>query len=172
MKSDTCRQLQSLPDAGLGGSSVRRVRPSGARAAAPRSILLRMRVAIKRHVLTRELAEGTNPAFSPERALCAARLVSDRGRRQLAPTLRPTISEAHQPAIRRSPMVIIQRRAVFQAEEAIKALIERLGSSEPVRAEGMAIAQRIVSDAESSPMSTPPAPHLLRRVMLLATATL
>jgi hypothetical protein len=104
-------------------------RRSGADAAAPRSILLRMRVALNRDVLTRELAEGADPASSPERALRAAQLVSDRGRRRLARTLRRTISEAREPAISRSRVVIIQRRAVLQAQDAIKALIERLGSS-------------------------------------------
>jgi hypothetical protein len=89
---------------------------------------------------------------------------------QLAYASRRTISEAREPAISRSRVVIIQRRAVLQAQDAIKALIERLGSSEPVRAEGMAIAQRIVSDAESSPLFNPSEPHTLRRVILLATA--
>ena len=164
--------IANPPSAGLQELPFDEFRRSGAGAPAPRSIVLRMRVALNRDVLTRELAEGADPASSPERALRAAQLVSDRGRRRLARTLRRTISESRQPAISRSRVVIIQRRAVLQAQDAIRALIERLGSSEPVRAEGMAIAQRIVSDAESSPLFNGSEPHTLRRVIVLATATL
>ena len=161
--------IANPPSAGLQELPLDEFRRSGAGAPAPRSIVLRMRVALNRDVLTRELAEGADPASSPERALRAAQLVSDRGRRRLARTLRRTISESRQPASNRSRVVIIQRRAVLQAQDAIRALIE---SSEPVRAEGMAIAQRIVSDAESSPLFNPSEPHTLRRVIVLATATL
>jgi len=141
-------------------------------AAVPRSIGLRTRVAVKRDALTRELAQGAGPISSPERALRAAQLVSDRGRSQLARTLRRTVSEARRPAMNRSRVVIIDRRAVLQAEGAIKALIERLDSPEPVRVEGMAIAQRMVSDAASSPVFNPSEPRALERLVRLATAAL
>ena len=147
-------------------------RSADADAAAPRSIALRMRVAVKREALTRELAAGADPASSPERALCAAQLISDRRRRQLARTLRHTISEARRPPLSRSRVVIIDRRGVLEAQAAIEALIERLDSPEPVAPQAMAIATRIACDAESSPLFNPVEPGTLQRQVRVATAAL
>jgi len=117
-----------------------------------RSLVLRMRVAASRDRLTRELAEGAKPGSSPERGLRAAQLTGDRERKQLARTLRRTISEAHQPQLTRSRVVIINRAQVLDAEDAINAMVARMGYPEPVRAEGMAIAERILTNADMSPL--------------------
>ena len=137
-----------------------------------RSLRVRIRTALQRTELTRALAEGADPGTRAELALRAAQLTSDCSRRTLARTLRRTIAEAHRPALTRSRVVIISRAAVLDAEGAINAMIERLGSSQPVRAEGMAIGERILTDAERSPLYNSSEPGTLRRVIAVATAAL
>jgi len=136
------------------------------------SLVLRMRVATRRDRLTRELAEGAEPSSSPERALRAAQLASPRGRKQLARSLRRTMTEARHPQLTRSPVVIINRPQVLGAEEAINAMVARLGHAEPVRAEGMAIAHQILTNADGSPLYNAAGPGALRRQVLVATEAL
>jgi hypothetical protein len=147
-------------------------RRHGFGAAGPRSIFPRLRVAVGRRALTRELSAGVNPASSPERSVRAAQLTSRRSRRQLARTLRRTIGEAHRPPMTRSRVVIVRRAAVLDAEDALTVMIDRLGSPEPVRAEGMAIAERILTDADWSPLYSPAEPGALRRLVHVATAAM
>jgi hypothetical protein len=116
------------------------------------SLLMRLRAARRRAELTRKLAEGTNPSTRPELALRAAQLTSDRNRRTIAHSLRRTISEAHKPPMMRSRMVLIQRSAVIDAESAINAMVRRLRSPEPVQAQGMALVDRILTNADGSPL--------------------
>jgi hypothetical protein len=141
-------------------------------ATARRAIFPRLRVAVGRRALTRELSEGVDPASSPERSVRAAQLTSRRTRRQLARTLRRTIGEAHRPPMARSRIVIIRRVAVIDAEDALNVMIDRLGSSEPVRAEGMAIAERILTEAEWSPLYNRAAPGALRQLVRVAIAAM
>lgn len=116
------------------------------------SLRLRLRTARRRAELTRELAEGTNPNTSPELALRAAQLTSDRNRQAIARSLRRTLSEAYKPPMMRSRMVLIQRAAVIDAESAINAMVGRVRSPEPVQAQGMALAERILTNADRSPL--------------------
>ena len=141
-------------------------------AAVPAHVFPRLRAAVGRRALTRELSEGADPASSPELSMRAAQLTSSRTRKQLARTLRRTIGEAHRPALTRSRVVIIRRAAVLDAEDALKVMIERLGSSEPVSAEGMAITERILTDADWSPLYIPAGPGALRRLVRVATAAM
>jgi hypothetical protein len=136
------------------------------------SLVMRARVAASRDRLTRELAEGAEPGSSPESGLRAAQLTSRRRRTQLARTLRRTISEAHQPRVNRSRVVIINRAQVVDAEDAINAMVARLGSAEPVRARGMAIAEQILTNADRSPLYNPSDAGALRRQLLVATEAL
>jgi hypothetical protein len=145
---------------------------AGSGAAVPRSSFPRLRVAVGRRALTRGLSEGADPASSPELSVRAAQLTSRRTRKQLARALRRTIAEAHRPALTRSRVVIIRRAAVLDAEAALKVMVERLGSSEPVRAEGMAIAERMLTDAAWSPLYSPSEPGALRRLVRAATAAM
>ena len=69
-------------------------------------------------------------------------------------------------------MVIIRRGAVLEAEDAIRTMIARLGSSQPLRAEGMAIAQRILTNADRSPLYNRAEPGALRREISVATAAM
>ena len=147
-------------------------RPRDSRAGRSHSLLVRTRVGIHRGDLTRALAEGTDPTSRPELALRAAQLTGKRSRRTLARTLRRTIAEAHQPAMTRARVVIIRRGEVLNAELAITAMIERLESPEPVRPEGMALTERLLTNADHSPLYNPAEPGTLRQLVLAATAVM
>ena len=133
------------------------------------SAALRMRVAMKRDALTRELAAGAPPELSPELALRAAQLVSPRKRRQFARTWQATLKEVHQPPLARAYYSIVRRGAVIDAEDAINALIARLTAGQPVAARGMASLNRVMTDGMDSPLYTPAEPGALRRQIILAT---
>jgi hypothetical protein len=137
-----------------------------------RLVLLRIRTAAQRSELTRALAEGADPSTRPELELRAAQLTSQRNRKTLARTLSRTVAEARQPAMNRSRVVIIRRRAVLDAEDAVTAMIELLRSSKPVRAEGMAITERIITNADQSPLYNPSEPGTLRRLIGVAMAAI
>lgn len=68
--------------------------------------------------------------------------------------------------------VIIERAAVLEAEEAIVKLIARLDGPDPVGAEGMALLERILTNAARSPLYNPSEPGTLRRMMRVATDAL
>jgi hypothetical protein len=148
------------------------MRHSEPRVAVSRSLALRLRVAASRDRLTRELAEGAEPGSSPAREVRAAQLTSDRRRRQLARTLSRTINEVHKPGLTPSRVVIVNRAQIVQAEDAINAMVARLRHAEPVRAEGMAIAERILTCADRSPLYNRAEAGALRRQVLVATAAL
>ena len=133
------------------------------------SVALRMRVAMNRDSLTRELPAGAPPERSPELWLRAAQLVSTSSRRQAARSWRSTLKEAHQSPLSGAYFSIIRRTAVINAEDAISALIARLNSGRPVTAQGMASLHRLVTDGVESPLYNPAEPGTLRRQIMLAT---
>jgi hypothetical protein len=133
---------------------------------------VRMRVATRRDRLNRELAENADPGSSPELALRASQLTSDRRRKQLVRSLRRVVSEAHSPRLTRPPVVMINRAAVRDSEDAIEAMVTRLNSIEPVRAQGMAIAERMLTNGGGSPLYLYGQPGALRRLVLGATAAM
>ena len=153
-------------------ASARRFRDHDRDGAPPSSLRLRMTVAARRDALTQELADGANPASTPERALRASQLTSERRRRQMIRTLNRTLAEAHRPSVTRALVTLIDRRAVLGAEDAIQAMIERLRSPEPVSVRGIAQAERIITDGVSSPLYGRAEPGTLRRLVLVATAEL
>jgi len=136
------------------------------------SFRLRLRATWHRARLTRELAEGADPSASAEIALRARQLTSARTRRTLARSLRRTIAEAHQAARTRSAVPIIDRGAVLEAEAAIAEMIERLLSPRPVHPQGMATLERILTNADGSPLYNPSAPGTLRQTIRGATDAL
>jgi hypothetical protein len=131
-----------------------------------------IRTALQRDDLTRALADGVDPAISDELSLRAPQLTASRSRKSLARSLRGTIAEAHKPVMSRSRAVIIDRGAVLEAEDAIRAMIDRVTSSTPIDAEGMAIAERMLTNAERSPLYNASEPGSLRRVIRVATAAM
>jgi hypothetical protein len=136
------------------------------------SLKRRLGIAVKRKTLTRELADGADPIATPQRARLASQLTSDRRRRQTIRTWRRTIADARRPGSTRVMAGIINREAVLDAEDAIQAMIERLGRPEPVTVNGMALVVRLMTDGVSSPVYNPAARDTLRRRGLLTTAEL
>jgi hypothetical protein len=135
-------------------------------------IPLRIKVAARRAALTRQLAEGADAASTAELALRAAQLTSDRQRRQLARSLRRTITDARQPAMTRALVSIVNRSAVLEADDALQATIARLADPEPVAAKGMAMLERLVTDGVWSPVFNAAEPGTLRRQLLIAKGEL
>ena len=129
---------------------------------------LRMRVAAHRGALTEQLAEDAEPSSSPELSLRASQLTNDRRRRQLARSLRRTVNEVRNPAPTRALVSIVNRYAVFEADDAIQATIGRLANPDPVAVKGMAMLERILSDGASSPLYGRFEPGEFRRQMLEA----
>jgi hypothetical protein len=146
-------------------------RRRGARGDAP-SIALRLQLAARRAALTEELSEGADPASSALLALRARQLTSYRERAALARTLERTAEDARRPYVRLLGVVPIRRRAVIEADEPLRVMIERLRDSRPVAAEGMALINRIITDGSWSPLYNATAPGALRRLTVLATAAL
>ncbi|HTX07188.1 MAG TPA: hypothetical protein VME22_01180 [Solirubrobacteraceae bacterium] len=136
------------------------------------SITLRIRVATHRGALTEQLAEGADPTSSPELTLRASQLTSDRRRRQLARSLRRTVNEVRNPAPTRALVSIVNRYAVFEANDAIQATIGRLASPDPVAVKGMAMLERILTDGVSSPLYGRFEPDAFRSQLLLAKSDL
>jgi hypothetical protein len=132
---------------------------------------LRVRTALHRARLTHALAEGADRDASDELALRARQLTSTRTRRTLARTLRRSVAEAHAPAMTRV-MTIIDRAAVLDAEDAIAEMVERLRSPGAVQPAGMAMLERILANAERSPLYNRAEPGALRRAIRGATAAL
>jgi hypothetical protein len=136
------------------------------------SLALRARVATHRDLITRRLAEGAEPGSSAELELRAAQLTCERRRNQLLRSLRNIIKEAHDPGLHRSRVVLINRAAVLDAEDVINAMIARLSYAKPVRPEGMAIVERIITNADGDALYDSVEPGTLRRLLLVATEAL
>ena len=145
--------------------------PEPALSSAP-PLPLRTRVYVHRHDLTHSLARGERAATRPELALRAAQLTSLRNRRGLARTLRRAVADAHVSPTHPFRLALIRRRAVLEAEPAIRAMIERLDGPAEVDAEGMAIADEIVTNANRSPLYNASEPGTLRRQIRVATEAL
>jgi len=128
----------------------------GAHAEPPASPLRsRIYTATHRRSLTLMLAEGANPTQHPELALRAEQLTRRGNRRAMARTLRRTTAEAHRPLVARALVILIRRGQVLDAEDVIEALAARLDGPAPVRPQGMAALERIVTNAENSPLYNP-----------------
>jgi hypothetical protein len=95
-----------------------------------------------------------------------------RNRRGLARTLRRAVADAHVSPTHPFRLALIRRRAVLEAEPAIRAMIERLDGPAEVDAEGMAIADEIVTNANRSPLYNASEPGTLRRQIRVATEAL
>ena len=114
------------------------------------SLSSRVRTAVYRAKLMLALAEGADSGASRELTLRARQLTSERNRRSLARGLRWTIAEARQPTMTPGRVVIIPRAAALDPEASTVEMIDRLGSSDPVHVEGMALLEWILTRADVS----------------------
>lgn len=115
--------------------------------------VLRLRVAVRRDSLDSALARGADPASRPQLAMRAAQLERPRHRRTLARTLRRAVDEATapRPAARPAAVVIARKQIVADANYVLE-LAVRLDCPHPAHPTGIAIAQRLVTDAVESPL--------------------
>ncbi|HEY6397094.1 MAG TPA: hypothetical protein VIX82_06540 [Solirubrobacteraceae bacterium] len=133
---------------------------------------MRLRVAVGRDALDQALASGADPAASAELALRAARLVRERYRRGLARCLRLAIweAEAGVSALRVSSRPV-RRGEVLSAREALLSLSELLERPRPAGSEGVAIAERLLTDLRS-PLFVWAEPGTVRRLASVAAAAI
>jgi hypothetical protein len=125
----------------------------------------RIHEATKRGAFTRSLAAGADPLARPELALRAAQLISPRERAAMARSLRRTLRDAHASRPTLGGPVLIRRGAVRHSEDVITAVIGRLEGPRPVSPRGMAQLQRLLTNADNSPLYNDAAPDALRRAM-------
>ncbi|MGH2885030.1 MAG: hypothetical protein ACRDPA_20390 [Solirubrobacteraceae bacterium] len=135
-------------------------------------LALRLKVAVKRDALNRELATGAPSARSPELSLRASQLVSDRERQKLAGAWRRAVRDAHRPATTRVTISVVRRGAVIDAEDAIDRLVARLTDVDPIAPAGMALVEQLITDGTSSPLYNAAEPGTLRRQVKVATEAL
>lgn len=135
--------------------------------------LVRIRVAAHRDALDTTLARGADRASSQELTLRAAQLEHRRHRRALARTLRSFVAEATGPRPPvRATAVIIARPQILAQREDLLALADRLDSPQPAHAAGIAIAERLVTDAMASPLYVSPEPDAITHLARQAVATM
>jgi hypothetical protein len=136
------------------------------------SLWLRTRVAFRRDDLDRALAGGADPTASAELAFRAARLVRERNRRGLARCVRLVVweAEAGVSALRVSPRPV-RREEVLCCREVLLVLSERLERPGPAGPEGVAIAERLLSDLRS-PLFGWAEPGTVRRLARRAAAAM
>jgi hypothetical protein len=135
-------------------------------------LALRLRVAVNRDALNRQLAAGEPPAESPELALRASQLVSERERQRMASSWRRAVRDAHRSVTTRSTASLVRRRAVIDAEDAIDGLVARLSDADPIAADGMVLVEQLITDGASSPLYNAAEPGTLRRQVEAATEAL
>jgi hypothetical protein len=107
---------------------------------------LRIRVLCRRRRLDTMLAEGADPAASPELALRSRRLTSEPYRRVLADSLDEVlcVAEGRGPRVSASPP--LAHREVRAARAALLDLSRALRQHTVVNASGVVLAQRLLTD--------------------------
>jgi hypothetical protein len=107
---------------------------------------LRLRVALRRGRLTREIAMGCDPVASPERKLRSKQLCRPTSRRRAADALRTAVAELDRPRRVISPAVPVSRAAVAECREGLLGLAHALEFAQPVNPCGVARAFELVTD--------------------------
>lgn len=114
---------------------------------------LRARARLHRPRLVSELAEGANPDATPERAVCAAQLVSFRHRNELAAGLDRVVELAAAPPRPLRPLprpeVPLDHHGVRAARDALIQLAKRLRAEHEVTPRGMAIVEEMLRSGAS-----------------------
>jgi hypothetical protein len=110
---------------------------------------LRARVRWSQWTLDASLVLGIDPASDPALALRAAQLRSPRNRRKLAACVERLAREPDVPAGGISAAVPIARAQVAEARDSLLYLADLLRHADEVRARGIAMVERLLSDASS-----------------------
>jgi hypothetical protein len=122
---------------------------------------LRVRVSLYRRRLDRQIAEGRDPAASPDRALRARQLTNTAARRRLARSLRRVVADAD--PSRGLPLgsaLPVCRAAIFGRGEGLLGLAEALERSGPVNPCGVARTLALITDG-AGPLYNPAAQRSL-----------
>ena len=122
-------------------------------------VIHRLRVLVNRPGLDARLAEGEPPSGDAVLALRAAQLCAPGTRSRVASGLERALTDDGRPRL--SAAVPVNRRAVQSARPYLAQLIEALRSPAPVAPQGVARAQRLLTDA-ASPLYPPAQPADLR----------
>src|SRR5215207_1955574 len=134
------------------------------------SLVLRLRVSVRRRSLDRLLAAGGDPSWGADLALRATQLTAWRTRHALALCLERTIDEVQRPP-RWSCAAPLDRPAVRATTAELLALAARLEAQAAPAAEGVALAEQLVGDG-SSPLYAPGDERALRESAKLARRAL
>jgi hypothetical protein len=102
---------------------------------------------LHRSRLDHALAAGASPDSSAPLSLRASELIGTHARTELARRLRRLVDDARSPLGPLSPGVPMCRRKVFASRAFLYALADRLESSEPVAARGVAQLRLLVTGA-------------------------
>jgi hypothetical protein len=129
--------------------------------AAPRRTRTRVWARLRAASLDRALAAGASPDASPALSLRAEALIRAGARRDLARWLRRLLDDARRPCHPLSPEIPICRRKVLAAREAMLEAADRLYSSEPVDAGGVAQVRLLITAADGPLHHRPEADDLV-----------
>ena len=134
------------------------------------ALALRIRVAVRRRALDKDLARGDSPLRSDVYALRARQLVERRSRERLAEALERLVERAERTP---SPGAIVwlPKREIIDARTELLSLARRLRDARPVYACGVAMVSQLVCDG-TGPAFTPRAGLSLRRAIAEATVAL
>ena len=108
---------------------------------------LRLRVAVTRGRLDRQIAAGRPCEATPPLALRARQLTETDNRTELARELRRVVRSCPAP-----PRNAIDRTRLAAGREALQGLAEGLDGSGPVSARGIALVQALLTDGVGSPL--------------------
>jgi hypothetical protein len=121
----------------------------------------RLKVVTHRGRLDRELAAGADPSADEALALRAAQLEGPASRAELAMAIERILDAADAPPTF-SASAPLNRPAIRATRPALLALARALRGAEPVRAQGVALARRLVVDGAGPLYAPAPANELAR----------
>ncbi len=110
------------------------------------SLSVRLSVLCRRGQLDRLLAEGASPEETPELALRARQLLSERNRRILADGFDKVLQIAEETRPGRTARPPLARREVRASRAALLTLARELRTNAHARPAGVALAQRLLTD--------------------------
>jgi hypothetical protein len=128
-------------------TSVAHPHTVGREARKPR--FLRGRVWLHRRALDQRLAEGMDPSSSHELGYRAQQLISPRCRRSFAAGIKRIIEAAEEPAGSFTAAVPVRQREILEARGELTDLADLLRSADGLQVRGLALAEPLLTNAES-----------------------
>jgi hypothetical protein len=122
--------------------------------------------------LTREIAAGADPNADEQLRLRADRLTSARERHAIAEGLRNAIAAAEHPDMHLTARAPVDTAAVLAARDALEELADALDRGWRARARGVAMAEVLVTDADSPLYGPGTGPSLRQRARAALAAVL